>query len=71
MVDYLATVGLPTLIVLTKFDKLKRSQRQISVTRALETLGTDESQLLPFSSKTGEGRDDLLSALEKLIDQER
>ena len=71
MVDYLATVGLPTLIVLTKFDKLKRSQRQISVTRAIETLGTDESQLLPFSSKTGEGRDDLLSALEKLIDQER
>ena len=71
MVDYLATVGLPTLIVLTKFDKLKRGQRQISVTRALETLGTDESQLLPFSSKTGEGRDDLLSALEKLIDQER
>ena len=71
MIEYLATVGLPTLVVLTKFDKLKRSERQTAVTRALETLGVDESQLLPFSSKTGEGRDDLLSALEGLINQER
>lgn len=71
MIEYLATVGLPTLVVLTKFDKLKRSERQTAVTRALETLGVDESQLLPFSSKTGEGRDDLLAALEGLIKQER
>ncbi|HBV05323.1 MAG TPA: YihA family ribosome biogenesis GTP-binding protein, partial [Gemmatimonadetes bacterium] len=71
MIEYLANVGLPTLFVLTKFDKLKRDERQIAVTRALETLGVDESQLLPFSSKTGEGRDDLLSALGRLINQER
>ena len=71
MIEYLATVGLPTLVVLTKFDKLKRSERQTTVIRALETLGVDESQLLPFSSKTGEGRDDLLAALEGLIKQER
>ena len=62
MIEYLATVGLPTLVVLTKFDKLRESERQTTVIRALETLGVDESQLLPFSSKTGEGRDDLLSA---------
>ncbi|HAT38044.1 MAG TPA: YihA family ribosome biogenesis GTP-binding protein [Gemmatimonadetes bacterium] len=71
MIEYLANVGLPTLVVLTKFDKLKRNERQTAVTRALETLGVDESQLLPFSSKTGEGRDDLLSALGRLINQER
>ena len=35
--------------------------------RALEALELDESQLVPFSSKTGEGRDDLLAALEDIL----
>lgn len=70
MIEYLATVGLPTLVVLTKIDKLKRSERAKSISRALTTLQIDESQLLPFSSKTGEGRDDLLEALEGLVHEE-
>ena len=70
MVEYLAGVGLPTLVVLTKIDKLKRSERQKSIERALEVLEIDEAQLLPFSSKTGEGRDDLLSALRGLVHEE-
>jgi len=53
--------------VLTKIDKLKRSERGASVARALETLELDESQLVPFSSKTGEGRDDLLAALTDIL----
>lgn len=67
MVAYLAKVGLPTLVILTKIDKLKRSERQASIQRALTTLELDEAQLLPFSSKTGEGRDELLEALEELV----
>ena len=67
MVAYLAELGLPTLIVLTKVDKLKRSERAASVRRALDTLELDESQLLSFSSKTGEGRDELLEALEEIV----
>jgi GTP-binding protein len=67
MVAYLAEIGLPALIVLTKIDKLKRSERKQSIDRALETLGLDESQLVPFSSKTGEGRDELLEALEGIV----
>ena len=67
MVGYLAELGLPTLIVLTKIDKLKRSERRASIHRALERLELDESQLLPFSSKTGEGREELLEALEELV----
>ena len=70
MIEYLAGVGLPTLVVLTKIDKLKRSERQRSIERALGALDIDESQLLPFSSKTGEGRDDLLDALEGLVHEE-
>ncbi len=69
MVEYLASVGLPTLVVLTKMDKLKRSQRGGVVERATEELRVDREQILPFSSETGEGRDDLLAALEGLLAQ--
>ena len=72
MVEYLAKVELPALLVLTKIDKLKRSERERSIKRALTTLDIAEAQLLPFSSKTGEGREDLLEALEGLLhDQDR
>jgi GTP-binding protein len=67
MVQYLAEVGLPTMVVLTKTDKLKHSERVGAVSRAVETLNIAEEQLLPFSSKTGEGRDTLLEALDELV----
>ena len=70
MVEYLAEVELPTLLVLTKIDKLKRSERERSIKRALTTLDIAQAQLLPFSSKTGEGREDLLEALEGLLHDE-
>ncbi len=70
MVGYLAGLGLPTLVVLTKVDKLKRGERVRAVRRAMEVLGLDEEQLLPFSSKTGEGREQLLGALEDLVGPE-
>ncbi len=67
MVEFLATRGLPTLVVLTKMDKLKRMAREGSVAAAVERLNIDEDQVLSFSSKTGEGRDELLTALDDLI----
>ena len=70
MVDYLSTVGLPTLVVMTKMDKLKRSERKKAFALAASTLSLDEEQLLPFSSKTGEGRDALLAALVSLLAEE-
>ena len=70
MVEYLAEIGIPTLIVLTKIDKLKRSERDASITRAIDALKVNHAQLLPFSSKTGEGRDTLLEALAELMRME-
>lgn len=67
MVQYLSEVGLPTLVVLTKTDKLKRSERQKAIERAMADLQVEEEQLLPFSSKTGEGREPLLDALDELV----
>lgn len=67
MLDFLAGIQIPTLVVLTKIDKLKWSQRTRAFSRAAERLQIDEDQLLPFSSKTGEGRDTLLAALDDLL----
>ena len=70
MVEYLAEIGIPTLIVLTKIDKLKRSERDASITRAIDALKVNHAQLLRFSWKTGEGRDTLLEALAELMRME-
>jgi GTP-binding protein len=67
MVSYLEELGLPSLVVLTKVDKLKKAELEHSWSRALQALELDESHLLPFSAKTGEGRDALLRALGELV----
>ena len=67
MVQRLAELQLPVLVVLTKMDKLGARQRRASIDRAVSELGIDPEQLLPFSSKTGEGKDDLLDAIGELL----
>jgi GTP-binding protein len=69
MLDYLSPLGIPVLVVLTKIDKLKRSERARAMAEALEALELEPEQVLPFSSKTGEGREELLAALDGLLDQ--
>lgn len=68
MIRYLAALGLPVLVVLTKMDKLKRSQRAGVVDRAAGALEVEREQVLPFSATTGEGREELLEALEALLE---
>ncbi len=67
MIEYLARLDLPALVVLTKMDKLKQSERKPAIARAADTLQLGDEQLVPFSSKTGEGRDELLAALSDLL----
>ena len=69
MVAFLAALQLPTLVVLTKWDKLSRSEQSGTVDEAAEALGLDAEQILPFSAKTGEGRETLLGALDHLLEE--
>lgn len=69
MVAFLAALQLPTLVVLTKIDKLSRSERAGKVDEAADALGLDPEQIVPFSAKTGEGRETLLGALEHLLEE--
>ena len=67
MMEFLAAAGLPVLVAATKMDKLRPAARAASVARVVRELEVDEEQILPFSSQTGEGREELLAALEQLI----
>jgi GTP-binding protein len=70
MIEYLAGAGHPTVVVLTKMDKLKPSERKPRVARTSELLGVDSEQIIPFSARTGEGRDALLDGLDALLEEE-
>ena len=68
MMEYLAGLGVPALVVATKMDKLKQSERRPHLARIAQGLVLEDEQLVPFSSDTGEGREELLEALEALLD---
>ena len=69
MLDFLGELGVPTIIVATKIDKLKRSEQPARVRALSEYIGVDESQVIPFSAETGEGRDDLAASIVELVGQ--
>ena len=68
MVAYLGSLGLPTLLVLTKIDKVGRMHRESLIQKVSKDLGVDAEQMVLFSSKTGEGREELLEAIEALLE---
>jgi GTP-binding protein len=68
MLDFLSQVGVPTMVVMTKTDKLNRTEAQARVTTISASLGLEEDQVIPFSSTTGAGRDDLAESLMALIE---
>ncbi len=69
MLEYLAQLGVPALLVLTKVDKFSKSRKLERVRELVKEFGLDPEQVVPFSSKTGEGRELLLGALSDLLAQ--
>ena len=67
MLDFLSEVGVPTMIVMTKTDKLTKSQAATRIATIVASLGLDEEQVIPFSSVTGLGRDELAEAVMSLV----
>ena len=67
VLDFLADVGVPTLVVLTKTDKLPRAQVAGRIAAIAERVGLDTDQCLAFSADTGLGRDELAEAVVSLI----
>jgi GTP-binding protein len=67
MLDFLADLGVPTIVAFTKIDKLNRAQAAARVKALCDGLGLEVEQVVPFSAHTGEGRDELAAALMGLL----
>jgi GTP-binding protein len=69
MLDFLADVGVPTVVVLTKIDKLRAREVPERIHAIAVALRLDDEQVIPFSAMTDQGRDELAAALVALIEQ--
>jgi len=69
MFDFLASVEVPTIVAITKIDKLRASEREARLSALAASLALDPEQMIPFSAVTGVGRDELAEALVSLVDQ--
>ena len=69
MLDFLAEVGVPTIVVLTKIDKLRPRELPERVREIAIQLQLDDDQMIPFSATTNVGRDELAAAVVSLVEQ--
>ena len=69
MLDFLSELGVPTIVVLTKIDKLVPAQRAKRLAALAAELALEDDQLIAFSAVTGEGRNELAEAIESLLNE--
>ncbi len=69
MLDFLSGLGIPTVVALTKIDKLRQREVPARAAEVARDLQLDEEQVIPFSAVTGAGRDDLAAAIVALLAQ--
>jgi GTP-binding protein len=67
MFDFLAQTGVPTMVVMTKTDKLSKAQAATRIRAITASLGLEDDQVIPFSAETGEGRVDLAESVMALV----
>ena len=66
--DFLVAVGAPSVVVLTKADKVPRGQRRAAQAAAARLLGLARPEMgLFFSAETGEGAPELWRAVDALL----
>jgi GTP-binding protein len=69
MLDFLAELGVPTIVALTKSDKLTKSDARETVAKISRVLQLQPDQVIQFSAHSGEGRVELLEALIQLVEK--
>lgn len=67
MLDWMNASGIPYILVVTKVDKLNKTERQKNLTAIAEDeLIREGTPIIPFSSLKGEGKAELWSAISEL-----
>ncbi len=69
MLDFLAELGVPTIVALTKADKLTKADAREKVAEISRTLALERDQVIQFSAQSGEGRMELLEAITQLVEK--
>ena len=68
MVQWFKASGCALVVVANKLDKLKKSEVEPNMTLIRRTLELDESvRIIPFSAEKGQGREELISEITKII----
>jgi len=68
MLDFLAEMEVPTIVALTKMDKLTNAAALKQAADISRVLALASEQVIPFSAQTGEGRIELLEAITELVE---
>jgi GTP-binding protein len=68
MLDFLAEMEVPTIVALTKMDKLTKAAAIKQAADISRALALASEQVIPFSAQTGEGRIELLEAITELVE---
>ena len=69
MLDFLAELGVPTIVALTKADKLNKAGARERTTEISRSLALEADQVIRFSAQSGEGRLELLEAIMQLVEK--
>jgi GTP-binding protein len=69
MLDFLAELGVPTIVALTKADKLTKADAREKVAGVSRMLALEPDQVIQFSAQSGEGRVELLEAITQLVEK--
>lgn len=71
MTDFLIENGLPFIIVLTKADKLNKTQTQERLSKIRDELPCGEDiTIIPFSGETGQGVEEIRAIIEEIAVEE-
>lgn len=67
MFQWLRTFGIPPILVVTKCDKVSKSERERNMTAIAKELGADRSTLCTFSALSREGTENIWARIETLL----
>lgn len=68
MLNFLIEGEFPMVIVLTKIDKLKPTERKARLAAFPDELDVDAEHMLPFSAETGEGVEELRALIQECVE---
>lgn len=68
MISFLEQMRIPFIVVLTKADKLKKKEYALREQSVITELNNPEYPVIPFSSVTGQGIDEIKKLIEKALE---